>query len=144
MTRNQKQIIHIHYVYCLKILCISLLQYIHLSQLVRFLARLFRRNSRTIVIARSSSLSSSSYKNFNVAHYSKSIKYFNTFGINTKLEIHGHHDKMQMQDKRHNSESYSFRVMSPFNLFFSRMMTPDRRTLVPHAVLLLPLIAGIV
>ena len=39
------------------------------------LARLFRRKSQAIVIAR---LSSSSDKNFNVAHYSKSIKDINT------------------------------------------------------------------
>ena len=41
--------------------------------------------------------------NFNVAHCSKSIK-----GINTKLGIHAHHDKGQMQDKGHNSESYRY------------------------------------
>ena len=39
-------------------------------------------------------------KNFNVAHYSKSIK-----GINTKLGILAHHDKLKLQDKGHNSES---------------------------------------
>ena len=45
-----------------------------LDELV-LLARLFRRKSRAIVIARSSSLlSSSSCKNFNVAHYSKYTK----------------------------------------------------------------------
>ena len=54
-----------------------------------------------IVIARSLLL-------LNVAHFSKSIKSINT--------IHGalaHHDKMQLQDKWHNSDSYSFRV-TPF------------------------------
>ena len=40
------------------------------------------------------------------AHYS-SIK-----GINTKL---AHHDKGQLQDKGHNSESYNFVVVSLFN-----------------------------
>ena len=45
------------------------------------LACLFRKKGRSIVIARSSSLSSLC-KNFNVAHYSKCIK-----GINTKLGI---------------------------------------------------------
>ena len=45
-----------------------------------FLACLFRGKSRIIVIARSSLLSPSC-KNFNIAHYSKSMK-----GINAKLE----------------------------------------------------------
>ena len=49
----------------------------------------------------------------NVAHYSKS-----TWGINTKLGIHAHVDKVQLQYKGHNSESCSF-------------------ALVPHAVLLI-------
>ena len=48
-----------------------------------------------------------------------------------------HHDKMQLQDKRHNSESYSFGVMLLYSLFFlRRMMAPVRRALVPHALLL--------
>ena len=68
--------------------------------LLAFLARLFLKKSRAIVIARS--LLSSSCKNFNVAHYSKSIK-----GINTKLGMVAHHDKMQLEEKGHNSESYS-------------------------------------
>ena len=67
------------------------------------LACLFQRKSRAFVIARLSSLSSSC-KNFNVAHDSKSM--------NTKL---AHHDKLQVQDKGHNFESNSFRVMSLFN-----------------------------
>ena len=50
-----------------------------------------------------------SFKNFNVAHYSKSIK-----GINTKLGILAHHDKMQLLGKGHNSESYISRVMPLF------------------------------
>ena len=69
-----------------------------------FLACLFRRKSRAIVIAKLLLLSSCN--NFNVAHYSKS-----TIGINTKLGILAHHDKVQLQDKGHNSESCSFGVM---------------------------------
>ena len=45
---------------------------------------------QAIVVARSSS---SSCKNFNVAHFSKSIK-----GINPRLGILAYHDKMQLQD----------------------------------------------
>ena len=63
-----------------------------------FLACLFRRKSQAIVIARLSSC-----KNLNVAHYSK-----NTLGINTKLGILAHHDKVQLQDMGRNSESCSF------------------------------------
>ena len=60
-----------------------------------------------------------------------------TQSINTKLGILAHHDKVQLQDKGHNSESCSFRVMTLFNLFFlSRMIVPDRPALVPHTVLL--------
>ena len=51
-------------------------------------------------------------KNFNVAHYSKSIK-----GINTKLGILTQQDKVQLQDKGHNSESYIFELC-PFKLKF--------------------------
>ena len=58
------------------------------------------------VIARSSSLLSSLCKNLNVAHHLKSIK-----GIDTKLGILAHYDKMKLQDKGHNSESYSFGVI---------------------------------
>ena len=59
------------------------------------------------MIARSLLLSSSaSCKNFNVAHYSESNK-----GIKTKLGMLAHHDKMQLGDKGHNMESYSFGVM---------------------------------
>ena len=64
-------------------------------------------------------------KNFNVAHYSKSIK-----GIKIKLGILAHHDKMQLQGKGHNSVSYINGVMPLFNL----AMVPDRQALVPHAV----------
>ena len=70
-----------------------------------FLACLFQRKSWAIVIERSSSLSLFC-KNFNVAHYSKSFK-----GVDTKLGILAHHDKMQWQDKGHNSESCNFGVM---------------------------------
>ena len=54
-----------------------------------FLAHLFRSKSQGVRIARLASC-----KNLNVAHYSKSIK-----GINTKLGILAHCDKMQLQDK---------------------------------------------
>ena len=64
------------------------------------------------MIARSLSLLFNvlSCKNFNVAHYSKSIK-----GINTKLGTLAHHDNMQLQDKGHNTEFFSFGVMPFFN-----------------------------
>ena len=79
-----------------------------------FLACLCQTKSQAIVIARSSSQSLSlSHKNFNVAHYSKSVE-----DINTKLGLFVHHDKMQLQDKGHNFESHSFGVMSLFNLIF--------------------------
>ena len=55
----------------------------------------------------------SSCKNFNVAHYSKGIE-----DINTKLGVLAHHDKMQRQDKGHNSEGCSLGVMPLFNLKF--------------------------
>ena len=55
-----------------------------------FLACLIRRKSQGIVITRLSS--KLLCKNFNVAHYSKSIK-----DVNTKLGILAHHDKMQLQ-----------------------------------------------
>ena len=71
-----------------------------------FLACLFRRKSRAIVISSSSSSLLLSRKNFNVAHYSKGIK-----GINTNLGTLAYHDKMELQDKGHNSESSSFGVM---------------------------------
>ena len=64
-------------------------------------------------------------------HYLKSI-----IGINNKLGILAHHDKVQLQHKGHNSESYIFGVMPLLTKILSRMMAPDRRTLVPHAVLL--------
>ena len=66
------------------------------------------RKSQIIVIARSLLLSGC--KIFNVARYSKSRK-----GINSKPGILAYYDKMQLQDKGHNSES--FRVM-PLNLNF--------------------------
>ena len=52
-------------------------------------------------------------KSFNVAHYSISIK-----DINTKLRILAHHNKLQLQDKGHNSESYSFDVVPFFYEIF--------------------------
>ena len=62
-----------------------------------------RRKSRAIVIGRSSLLLSASCKNFNVAHCSENtcIK-----GINSKLGILAHHEKLQLQGKGHNSEGY--------------------------------------
>ena len=75
--------------------------------LFALLACLFPRKSRFIVIARLLC------NNFNVAHYSKSVKV-----ISTKLEILAHHDKMQLQANGHNSESYSFGVMFLFKLNF--------------------------
>ena len=61
---------------------------------------------------------SSSFVYFSVAHYSKSIK-----GINIKL---AHEDKMQLQDKGYNSESYRSGVIPLLNLkFLSIMMAPD-------------------
>ena len=63
----------------------------------------FRRESQAIVITRTSSLLSC--KPFNVANRCKSVK-----GINTKLGILAHHDKMQLQDKEHNFESSSLEL----------------------------------
>ena len=40
-------------------------------------------------------------QNFNIAHYSKSIK-----GIDTKFGILAHHGKVHLQDKGNNSDSY--------------------------------------
>ena len=68
------------------------------------------------MIARSSS--SLPCKNFNIAYYSKNIK-----GIIIKIKVLAHQDKVQLQGKGHNSESYSY--------------APDRQVLVPHVVLLL-------
>ena len=76
-----------------------------------FLAYLFRRKSRAFVITRL--LLSLSGNTFNVAHYTKCIK-----GININLGILAYRDKMQLQDKGHNSESYSFDVMPLFYLNF--------------------------
>ena len=78
------------------------------SYITFLLACLFQRKSRAIVIARLSL--SSSCKIINVAPYLKSFK-----GINTKLRILAHHDKVQLQDKGRNSKSYSFGVMPLFN-----------------------------
>ena len=82
-------------------------------------ACLFQRKSQAIMIARSS-LPLSLRKNFNVAYYSKSYK-----GINIKLGIHAHHDKVQLQDKGHNYGMYILGVMPLFNwiLFYQ---TPDQ------------------
>ena len=48
----------------------------------------------------------------NVAQYSKSM-----IGINAKLRILAHHDKVRLRVTGHNSERYSFGVMSFFNYF---------------------------
>ena len=65
------------------------------------------KKKSAIVIARSSSLLSLC-KNFNLALYPKSIKI-----INIKLGIRAHHDKMQLQDKGHNSEAIALELF-PF------------------------------
>ena len=88
---------------------------------------MFRRKIRDIVIARSSS----SCKNFNVTHYSKSIK-----GINSKLGMPAYHEKVQLYDKGHNSESYILELCPSFTKFLDAGL--DRRALVPHVVLLFP------
>ena len=67
-------------------------------------------------------------KNFNVAHYLKSIK--DTF---TKLGILTHHDKVQLQDKGHNSDRNNFGVMP---LFKENVRYLQVSALVLHAVLL--------
>ena len=68
---------------------------------------LFGRKSWAIVIARSLLLSLLC-KNFNVSHYSKSIK-----DINTKLGILVHHDEVQLQGKEHNYKAI-FLELCPF------------------------------
>ena len=65
------------------------------------IACLFRGKTQAIVIVRSlMSFLLSLCKNFSEADYSKSIK-----GINTKLGILARHDKEQLQDKGHQTES---------------------------------------
>ena len=59
------------------------------------------------MVTRLLSLLSSFCNNFNTTQYSKSIK-----DINTKVGILAHHDKMQLQDKGHNSGSYIFGLIS--------------------------------
>ena len=67
-----------------------------------------------------------------LVHHSKS----------TKPRIPADHDKVQLQGKVHNTESYIFGVLHLFNLnFLSRMMAPDTRELVSHVVHLLKLFA---
>ena len=85
---------------------------------VLILARLFRSKSRAIEIVRSSSLLLSSLlscKNFNVAHYSKSIN-----DINTKLGILAHYEKMQLQDN-------IVGIMSLLTKYFTWNDDPHRR-----------------
>ena len=57
---------------------------------ISFSGHLFRRKSHAVVITRMSL----SCSDFNVAHYSKTIK-----SINTKLGILADHDKVQLKDK---------------------------------------------
>ena len=59
----------------------------------------------------------------------KSIK-----GINTKLGILADHDKVQLQGKEHNSESYILELCPFLSKNLSRI--PDRRVLVQHTMLL--------
>ena len=78
------------------------------------------------MIARSSSLWC---KNFNVGYYSKSIK-----GINRKLGKIAQHDKMQLRDKGLTLKAIFLELCPFLTKFLSRMMAPDRRALVPHAI----------
>ena len=57
-------------------------------------------------------------------------------GINTKLGILAHHDKIQLHDKGHNSKAIFLESSSLLLKFLSRIIALDRRVLVPHAVLL--------
>ena len=66
-------------------------------------------------------------KNFNLAHYSKSIK-----GTNTILGILANHDKVQLQDK-HNSKAIFLELCPCLSKILSRMMAPDTRVLVLQA-----------
>ena len=50
------------------------------------------------------------FDNVDIAHYSKCVK-----DINAKFGILAHHDKVQLQDKRHNSERYVFGAMTLVN-----------------------------
>jgi hypothetical protein len=73
-----------------------------------FLARLFRRKNQAIMMA---VVLLSSCKNF--AHYLNILKV-----IRMKLGIFAYHDKVQLLDKGHNSESNIYGVMPLFNLEF--------------------------
>jgi hypothetical protein len=53
-------------------------------------------------------------------------------GINMKLGVLANHDKEQLLDKGHNSESHIVGVMP-----FSELIFLNRLALTPHAVLLL-------
>ena len=86
------------------------------------LACLFR--SLAIVMARS--LLCKNLKNF--------LKIFKVSLPN--FSILAHHDKIQLQDKGHNSESYSFGVLPLKLKIFISLMASDRLAFVPHAVLL--------
>ena len=78
--------------------------------------QLVRRKSRAIEIAKSSLSSSSlSCKNFNVAHYSESIK-----GINAKLGILAYLERVKLQGMGHNSEHYISMVIPILIKFLSR------------------------
>ena len=60
--------------------------------------------------------------------------------INISLGILAHHDKVQLQDKGHNSESCNFRVMPLLTEILSGIIVPDRWMVVSHAVLFVFLI----
>ena len=121
--------INISCVYSLKLIyfCYSLQLFYYL-----FLAHHFRRKSQAIVIARSSSLSSSC-KNFNVAHYSKSIRVINTkFGI-LALIMTSCCCKIRVITLK----AIILQLCPLLTKILSKMMATDRRALVPHVVLLL-------
>ena len=92
---------------CLRISCqIMIYQRLYFI----FSSSVSQKKCQAIVIARLLFLlSSTSCKNFNVAHLSKSI-----IGINTKIGMLAHREKMQLQNMEHNSESYISGVMPLF------------------------------
>ena len=56
-----------------------------------------------------------------------------------------HHEKVQWQDKGHNSESHNFGVIPLFQLInVSEMIAPYKRGLVAHAVFMLLLLCLLV
>ena len=69
-------------------------------------------------------------QNFYVVHHSKCTK-----GINTELGILAHYDKLQLQDKEYNSESYIFGVMPLFNCLSWKVMQVHCNSFINHVVL---------